>query len=103
MFSQARVYIGCSKSDAISTSFLESLVYGAYPIQTNTSCADEWINKGAIATLVGLEVAEIIKALELVLIDDELVNYAQIKNSEIAKKYLDESFIKVAAKQFYLL
>lgn len=46
-FSNSRVYIGCSISDGISTTFLESLIAGSYPIQTSTSCANEWIEKGA--------------------------------------------------------
>ena len=42
-FSEARIYIGISLSDGISTSLLEALAIGSYPIQTNTSCVDEWI------------------------------------------------------------
>jgi hypothetical protein len=103
LFSEARVYIGCSKSDAISTSFLEALTYGAYPIQTNTSCANEWIIKGAFATLVGLDAAEINKELELVIKDDKLVNLAQTSNLIVAKKYLDENEIKKIAMKFYSL
>jgi hypothetical protein len=41
-FSNAKIYIGASRSDGISTSFLEALVLGAYPIQTNTS-SKYWI------------------------------------------------------------
>jgi hypothetical protein len=103
LFGQARVYLGCSKSDAISTSFLEALTYGAYPIQTNTSCADEWVNKGALATLVGLNSVEISKALELVMKDDNLVNLAQSRNLLVAKNYLDENIIKKVAEKFYSL
>ena len=103
LFSKARVYVGCSKSDAISTSFLEALTYGAYPIQTNTSCADEWIDKGARATLVGLNTIEISKALESIIKDDNLVNLAQSNNLKVARKYLDENEVKKIAKKFYSL
>jgi hypothetical protein len=82
LFDEALVYRGCSKSDAISTSFLEALVYGAYPIQTNTSCANEWINKGAKASLVGLNSLEVIEVLTSVLNDPELLSSSQKINQE---------------------
>ena len=41
MFSRSRIYLGVSVSDAISTSMLEALAMGAFPIQTNTSCCNE--------------------------------------------------------------
>ena len=50
--SQARIYLGLSISDAISTSFLESMAMGSFPIQSNTSCADEWIENGKSGILV---------------------------------------------------
>jgi hypothetical protein len=50
-FANSRIYIGASRSDGISTSFLEALVLGAYPIQTNTSCGNEWVEKGFHAQL----------------------------------------------------
>ena len=33
-FANSRVYVGASRSDGISTSFLEAMSQGAYPIQT---------------------------------------------------------------------
>jgi glycosyltransferase involved in cell wall biosynthesis len=46
------IYIGCSRSDGISTTFLEALATGCYPVQTSTSCASEWIEKGFQASVV---------------------------------------------------
>lgn len=100
-FSNSRVYIGCSISDGISTSFLESLVAGSYPVQTGTSCANEWIEKGAIATLVDLNVEEIAREIRLALEDDDLVNSAQIKNLEVSKKFLNRDVIFEEALIFY--
>jgi hypothetical protein len=51
-FSKSRIYIGCSISDGVSTSFLEALQHGCYPIQTNTSCASEWVAKGVVASII---------------------------------------------------
>ena len=101
IFSNSRVYIGCSISDGISTSFLESLVAGSYPIQTSTSCANEWIERGAIVTLVDLNVEEITREIRLALQDDDLVNSAQVKNLEVSKRFLNRDIILEQALIFY--
>ncbi len=52
LFASARIYVGISLSDGISTSLLEALAMGAYPIQTSTACVGEWIgdeSQGLIA------------------------------------------------------
>jgi len=100
-FANSRIYVGCSVSDGISTSFLQSLVSGAYPIQTNTSCAGEWIEKGAIATLIDLDTNQIYFAIKKALDDDELVNNAQSQNELVAQTVLDYKIIRQQALQFY--
>ncbi len=42
LFSESLISIGISLSDGISTSMLEALAMGSYPVQTSTSCASEW-------------------------------------------------------------
>jgi hypothetical protein len=46
MFSKALIYVGVSLSDGISTSMLEALAMGAFPVQTNTACTSEWFRLG---------------------------------------------------------
>jgi glycosyltransferase involved in cell wall biosynthesis len=100
-FSNSRVHIGCSVSDGISTAFLESLCTGAYPIQTNTSCASEWIKLGVIASVVDLNQELMLEQIFLALSDNELVDRASMQNLEIAKKYLDYKVVKKKALEFY--
>jgi glycosyltransferase involved in cell wall biosynthesis len=100
-FANSRVYLGASTSDGISTSFLEALIQGAFPIQTNTSCADEWVSKGAEANLPATNSKSIESAIIEALTDDDLVDAAQRQNHLIAKEYLDESRIKEIARTFY--
>lgn len=50
MFSKALIYVGVSLSDGISTSMLEALAMGAYPVQTSTACTTEWFIPGAEGT-----------------------------------------------------
>jgi hypothetical protein len=101
IFSNSRIYIGCSISDGISTSFLEALTKGVYPIQTNTSCAGEWIDNGAVASLINLDIDQLGEALNLAATDDKVVDFAAKKNLEVANNLLATTKITPIAQQFY--
>jgi glycosyltransferase involved in cell wall biosynthesis len=101
LFRRSRVYVGASRSDGISTSFLEALNYGCYPIQTDTSCAGDWKELGADASIVSQDISEIEHNLITALKDDVLVDKAQIKNLALAKEYLGFERIGTIAKTFY--
>lgn len=101
-YGHSRVYIGLSISDAISTSLLEALVMGAFPIQSCTACADEWIVDGQTGLIVPPEDVDIIeKAIRRALTDDALVNQAASRNMEIARAKLDASILRQKAIDFY--
>lgn len=102
LFLKSRVYIGVSRTDGISTSFLEALVSGCYPIQTNTSCADEWVEIGAEATLVDMDVSQIAEGISAALISDSLVDRAQTANKLTAQAHLSSQAIRPIATKFYL-
>lgn len=99
IFLSSRIYVGCSVSDGISTSFLEALIAGVYPVQTNTSCAGEWIDKGIIASCINL--SEIGNELHRVIKLNKELDKASINNLEIANKELRRDFIKAEALKFY--
>ena len=101
IFANSRVYIGCSISDGVSTSFLEALTKGVYPIQTNTSCAGEWVDKGAIASLVPLNLDSIKFELEKAVFDNTLVDKASECNLSVANEYLRFEHVSAKAKVFY--
>jgi len=94
-FGNARIYVGLSISDAISTSLLEAMVMGAFPIQSDTSCADEWITNGKSGFIVPAEDTAIIaKKILQALEDDKLVDNAAEINSRTVKERLDYDTIK---------
>jgi hypothetical protein len=101
LFDSARIYIGCSISDGISTSFLEALVSGAYPIQTSTSCANEWVKKGAVASLVTLDADAIYRELVRMIPENHFLDLAQLTNNEISNLHLLDSRIGELAQNFY--
>ena len=65
IFASARIYIGASLSDGISTSLLEAMAMGAFPIQTSTACLDDWfedkVSGFAVETLSPKNVSELVK------------------------------------------
>ncbi|NML47772.1 glycosyltransferase [Ramlibacter sp. G-1-2-2] len=102
MFSRARIYLGVSASDAISTSLLEAMAMGAFPIQTNTSCCTEWITHG----VTGMEIPQddpnmIAECLKLALQDDALVDGAATLNWVTVEQRLDERMLREKAKGYY--
>lgn len=103
VFANSRIYIGCSVSDGISTSFLEALSKGVYPIQTNTSCAGEWVDKGVIASLIDLDIEHLVKALDFAITDNKAVDSAGKKNFEVTNELLTTSKVIPIAREFYKL
>lgn len=102
MFSRARVYLGVSASDAISTSLLEAMAMGAFPIQTNTSCCNEWIQHG----VTGLEIPQdnphiIAECLRSALTNDRMVDDAATLNWTTVVQRLDETILRQKAKGYY--
>ena len=101
-FKLAKIYVGLSRSDGIGTSFLESLVYGAYPIQTDTSCISEWIKKGVIASQVSQDEDNILNEINRILYSRNFKEeHFQDSNLLIARKELDSKVLKLKAVNYY--
>jgi glycosyltransferase involved in cell wall biosynthesis len=100
-FKNAKIYLGISRSDGISTSFLEALSYGAYPIQSNSSCANEWVDKGIQCTLVDLSIHQIENALRFILKNPDLLDLVVSKNLQIATDLLNYERIASDSLKFY--
>lgn len=95
LFGRARIYIGLSISDAIPTSLLEAIVMGAFPIQSCTSCADEWIEDGKTGFIVPPEDEQAVAAaIRRAVSDDTLVDRAAEENARVAAERLDRSVIQ---------
>ena len=102
LFRQSRIYIGISLSDAASMSLLEAMVCGAFPIQTNTSCADEWIVDGKSGFIVDPDnLMNLVSSIKTALLDDSLVDGAAEINYLEARKKLDRSIITTISQNFY--
>lgn len=99
---QARISIGANISDGVSTSFLEALTMGSFPIQSWTACADEWIKDGETGFLIDPEdPTNIAQAIRRALTDDSLVDQAAQKNWQTASERLDFKIIENKIANFY--
>ena len=88
-FKEARVYLGLSISDGLSTSMVEAMIYGAFPIQSQNSSAPEFLMSGVTGGVVDpWNIEEIKNMLKIALTSDELVDQAAVVNKRIiAEKY----------------
>jgi glycosyltransferase involved in cell wall biosynthesis len=95
LHSQARISIGLSISDAISTSFLEAFACGSFPIQSCTACVDEWLTHGKTGLIVPPDDPDVIEiAIRTALTDDALVDAASILNRQVSEKVLGREYIR---------
>jgi glycosyltransferase involved in cell wall biosynthesis len=98
----ARVSMGVGISDGISTSFLEALVMGSFPIQSCTACADEWVEDGVSGFIVSADdpsmiASRLVRALE----DDALVDRAAEINWRTAQDRLEKTKVATAIVDNY--
>ncbi|MGI8606163.1 MAG: glycosyltransferase family 4 protein [Gaiellaceae bacterium] len=99
---RARTSIGLSIGDGISTSALEAMAAGSFPIQSHTSCLEEWVRDGETGLLVHPDdPQEVAAALRRAVTDDELVDRAAARNLETVQERLDSSRIRPAVLEMY--
>jgi hypothetical protein len=99
---RSRVSIGLSISDGLSTSALEAMVMGAFPVQSNTSCLTELVNDGETALMVPAEdPVEVAAAIRRALSDDAMVDRAAEFNARLAAEHLDYNVIQPRVVEVY--
>lgn len=99
---RARTSIGLSISDALSTSALETMMMGSFPIQSNTSCLGEIVKDGETGILVPPNDPEpVAAAIRRAVTDDDLVDTAAEANAVAVAKYLDTSVVKPQVVAMY--
>lgn len=102
-FGSARIAIGNNISDGIPNTLLESIILGAFPIQSNPGGATEdYIEHGNNGFLIQNpeDVSEIANLIEKAIDDEGLINRAFEKNQEIAKT-LEYSIIREKVLKVY--
>jgi glycosyltransferase involved in cell wall biosynthesis len=101
-FSHARLYIGLSISDGISTSMLEAMAMGVFPIQSDTSTASEWIVDSVSGFIVPPEdPVALAERIRIALDDDSLVDTAAEINRETIRQRADSDKIRTQIQEIY--
>jgi hypothetical protein len=78
------------------------MAMGSFPIQSDTSCACEWIVDGQTGALLSSqEPLEVAAAIAPALTDDALVDDAARRNAEVARKRLDQRIIRPQVAEMY--
>jgi hypothetical protein len=104
LFRNARMHIGISESDGMPGSLREAMLSGCFPIQSNTSCADEWVADGIDGFVVSVEdIPRIKKAIQSAIENSELIDIAAIRNREIAVSRLSSEKIQADIASLYKL
>lgn len=99
---RSRVSVGLSISEGLSTSALEALVMGAFPVQSDTSCLTEMVRDGESLLMVPAEDPErVAEAIRRALTDDELVDRAAETNARVASERLDYEGIRRQVVEMY--
>jgi hypothetical protein len=101
----ARLVVGLGISDGISTTLLEAMAMGVFPIQGDRSCGDEWIVPNETGMLVSPHDTEALaQAIRRAMTDDDLVDMAALKNRSVVEQRWNAQINgKVAAEQYGLL
>jgi hypothetical protein len=97
-----RVAIGLGISDGISTTLLEAMTVGTFPIQACTSCGNEWIESGKTGILVSPhDVRALADAIRLAVTDDEMVDAAAAVNRRTVEERWNSKINGDIALQHY--
>ena len=101
LFASAKIYVGLSVSDGISTSLLESMAMGAIPVQTATACCDEWFtDSGVKVTEITVEKVQAAILAGLKLAEDQSLSD---KNRQIIRTKANAEDVAKIAQGFYNL
>ena len=103
LFGSSRLSIGISRSDGVPNTMLESMIMGAFPIQTDPGGASgEWIEDGDNGLLVPPDDPEkIAAAISRSLQDDDAVDRAAELNRLLTSERLDREVVRQQAIAAY--
>jgi len=102
LYGSARVYMGMNISDGISTSILEAMIMGTFPMQSYTACADEWFTDGKTGFIIPPEDPYVVaEKLTVALTDDKLVNEAASVNWQRCQERLGHDLARENVRKFY--
>jgi glycosyltransferase involved in cell wall biosynthesis len=102
LFARSKIYVGVSLSDGLSTSSIEAMSMGAFPIQSDTSCSSEWFEEGVSGRSVkGVAPLHVGNLIVEYFNNDDLLERARLMNAQIVSKRFNEIFEAGLFLEFY--
>lgn len=96
MHGRSRISLGLNRSDGLSTSFLEAMAMGSFPVQSSSSCGNELTLQGRGALFVpATDPDAVTLAMRRALTDDELVDDGARLNAKVTTQHLDQRQIRL--------
>jgi glycosyltransferase involved in cell wall biosynthesis len=81
---------------------IEAMSQGAIPIQSDTSCANEWIRSGQDGFLVGFEDWQsVAKGLNQIINKEDFVSDARTRNYQTIREKYDANRLSEIANGYY--
>jgi glycosyltransferase involved in cell wall biosynthesis len=102
LYKEARVYLGLAISDGLSTSMVEAMNHGVFPIQSINSAAPEFLLNGVTGGVVDpYDIVGVASLLRDALFNDQLVDEAAKVNREVLQIKYDWDIGIRKVKQTY--
>lgn len=102
LFGTSRISLAISSTDGTPNAMLESMIMGAYPVQSNTGGLEDWITSGVNGELVRYDdPTQIAAALSKALSEDDLVDRAADINRDLTFRRLNADEINERVIQIY--
>lgn len=102
MHGRARVSLALNNSDGMSSSFMEAVTAGSFPVHSEGSCGRETVPAGRGAIFVSAtDPEDVAAAVRRGLTDDELVDSAREINERASAEYYDRSRIRARILDMY--
>lgn len=104
-FAKALIYVGVSESDGISTSMVEAMAMGCYPVQTSTACSVEWFSGPSEGQAINqIDVFEISLAIRFAIKSARSLDEKswQTRRADVLQR-LNGRTIAETARSFYLI
>jgi hypothetical protein len=102
MHGRSRLSIGFNRSDALSTSFVEAMAMGSFPVQSSSSCGREVAAPGRGALFVAPSDLDALEfAVRRALTDDALVDSAAALNQAACRTSFDARKIRLQLLDAY--
>ena len=102
LFGETKISIGLNISDGTPNTMLESMIMGAFPIQSDTVSTREWIEHGVNGLLVDPDnPADLAQAIRSVIDDEAALERAASYNQAMTRERLEREKVTSEVVKIY--